>query len=60
MCLKNIGPKLTTLPYILDIIDIYDVLTQNQKFFSFFQNPLHTETLEFIFVISLGLDKINL
>lgn len=53
----------TALPKHLIFIDIYDVLTQESqflKFFSVFWNPLYTETVELIFVISLGLDKINL
>lgn len=53
----------TALPKHLILIDIYDVLTQESqflKFFSVFRNPLYTETVELIFVISLGLGKINL
>lgn len=53
----------TALPKYLIFIDIYDVLTQESqflKFFSVFRNPLYTETVELIFVISLGLGKINL
>lgn len=51
------------LPKYLIFIDIYDVLIQESQFLKFssvFWNLLHSETMELIFVISLGLDKIHL
>lgn len=62
LCLENVGPSNSTPKYLI-FIDIYDVLTQESqflKFFSVFRYPLYTETVELIFVISLGLGKINL
>lgn len=60
-CAWKILGLITALPKYLIFIEIFDVLIQESqflKFFSFFLNSLHTETMEFI-VISLGLDKIN-
>lgn len=63
ICAWKMLGLVTALPKHLIFIDIYDVLTQESqflKFFSVFRNPLYTETVELIFVISLGLGKINL
>lgn len=62
ICAWKMLALITALPKYLIFIDIYGVLTQESQFlnFSAFWNPLHTGTMELIFVVSLGLGKINL